>query len=125
MNTDRFLTMRLEDGEQVVRLRGGRGKGLAWKSDRPHAGVWGPEKDYVLVPCQTSASAKRRAKVAVSSWPGLNDRSSDDAVLLLGPPGLIERFMTEGPPWARALISRKGMPRSDAQQAAAERLASR
>src|SRR6185369_4273148 len=118
----RFLPMRLEDGESVVRLRGGRSKALRWKSSRPHAGVWGPETHYVLIPCQTTRQASRRSKLALASVPGLTNRSSDIEVLMLGSPDNIQRLVTQGPTWCRALPSRKGQPRTAAQEAAAARL---
>lgn len=117
-----FLTMRLEDGETVTRLRGGRAKGLAWKSARPHAGVWGPKTHYVLVPCQTPRQATIRSKVALRTVRGLVNRSSDIEVLLLGAPEVIQGLVTQGPTWCRALTSRKGQPRTEAQQAAAAKL---
>lgn len=117
-----FLTMRLEDGEQVVRLKGGRGA-RRYNSDRPHAGVWGPETDYVLVPCRSSRQAKLRAGSLLSSFPMLDDRSPDDGILMLGAPAAIYAVLTQGPAWCQALVSRKGQPRSKAQQEAARRLA--
>jgi len=118
--TGQFLTMALEDGESVVRLRGGRGR--EWKSDRPHAGVWGLKTHYVLVPGLTTRKAKARSKLLMASLPGLVNRSSDAELLVIGRPEVIERLITQGPTWCRALPSRKGQPRSPAQQAAAERL---
>lgn len=117
---DKFLTMRLEDGESVIRLRGGRG--LQRKSDRPHAGVWGKKTSYVLVPCRTRHQTRMRAALAVSSVEGITDRSSDAEVLVLGTHEAIERLITSGPAFCRALVSRAGQPRSEAQIAAAEKL---
>ena len=120
MVTGQFLTMTLEDGEKVVRLGGGRGR--ARKSDRPHAGQWGPKTDYVLLPCRSSYQVTLRVQACMASVPGLTDRSGEDSVLLLGPSEAIERLITTGPRWCRALRSRKGLPRTEAQQAASARL---
>ena len=113
----RFLATRLEDGEEVLRLRGGEGP-AAYASSRPHAGIWGKDRLYVLVPCVNSHSVNKRRKVAVTRFPGLEDKSSDAEVLLLGSPALIEVLVTVGPLWCRAIRSRKGSPRSDKQRAA-------
>lgn len=121
----RFQTMNLEDGETVVRLRGGRGKDSKWKSDSAHAGGWGPRTSYVVVPCRTQRSASQRASLALASISGLENRSGDVEVLLLGPHETIDRLITEGPEWCRALRSRKGMPRTTAQVAATEAIASK
>ena len=43
-------TMKLEDGENVVMLYGARKKSDKWRSDQPHAGMWGKEIAYALVP---------------------------------------------------------------------------
>jgi hypothetical protein len=96
----RFREMTLEDGERVQRLRGGRGV-PGWKSNRPHWGTWGPGVEYVLVP---SSQPRRRARVAMAQFPGLTNRSSDAEVLLLGPPEVILRLVTQGPTWCRALV---------------------
>lgn len=116
-----FQTMALEDGERVIKLRGGRGA-REWKSSRPHAGSWGQDRDYVLVPCRTRYSVGRRAEMATRSFLGLENRSSDAEVLLLGGSEVIRRLITEGPIWCRAMVSRKGQPRSVAQEVAAGKL---
>lgn len=116
-----FQTLVLEDGERVIRLRGGRAA-REWKSDRPHAGSWGQDRDYVLVPCRTRYSVGRRAEMATRSIVGLENRSSDAEVLLLGSPEVIRRLITEGPVWCRALVSRKGQPRTQAQEVATGKL---
>lgn len=90
--------MTLEDGEQVIRLRGGA-RGAKWKSDLPHSGVWGEGVGYVLVPTR---HPRRRVSQALAFEPGLTDRSSAGEVLLLGGRESIERLITEGPNWCRA-----------------------
>ena len=120
MLSGQFLTMTLEDGEKVVRLGGGRGQ--ARKSDRPHAGQWGKETSYVLLPCRSARQVTIRSQACMASVPGLTDRSGEDSVLMLGSHADIERLLTTGPRWCRALRSRKGLPRTEAQQAASARL---
>jgi hypothetical protein len=116
-----FMTMRLEDGEQVIRLRGC--KRLGWKSSHPHAGIWGAKTHYVLVPCRSTRSVNQKVTMALRSFVGLTDRSSDAEVLLLGSPEVIEALITTGPRWCRARISKAGRPRTAAQLAHDKRLA--
>lgn len=118
----KFLTMRLEDGEQVVRLRGGRGK-RQWNSDRPHAGLWGQNLAYVLIPGLGQRSATTRSRLAQERYPDLQNRSGEGEVLLIGPVDRILELVTKGPLWCRAIPSRKGQPRTEAQQEAARKLA--
>jgi len=120
VDSGKYLTKRLEDGEKVVRLRG-RAPASGWKSSWPHAGLWGEKTAYVLIPCRTLRQVTRRSKVALSSVPGLENRSSDLEVLLLGSLDSMETLITQGPMWCRARISRKGQPRTEAQSAAFDR----
>ena len=104
---ERFRTMRLEDGEQVIRLRGAaRG---SHKSDRPHSGTWGHGKSYLLVPCQSERSLKLRLN-ACPGLAGLENRSGDVEILLIGPEAEITHLIANGPAWCRAQKRRPGRP---------------
>jgi len=105
----RFRTMRLEDGEEVIRLAGGGRKGSGWPSDKPHAGVWGGDRSYLLVP--SGASTRRRVQRLLESSPALENRSGDAEVLVVGPMAGIARLLESGPPFCRARVRR---PPSDA-----------
>jgi hypothetical protein len=100
-----FRTTRLEDDEQVIRIRGGaRGK---WPSDHPHAGIWGPETMYMLVP---SSHPNSRALAACRQFPRLVDRTSEAEVLLLGSIEDIVMLMKKGPGWGRARKKKRVSP---------------
>lgn len=94
----RWRTMKLGDGELVVRLPG---------KDGAHAGRWGRSASYLLIPCQ---SPERRMRILRGSYPGLIDRSGDIELLALGPHEVVERILAEGPSWARA--RRRNAPQS-------------
>jgi len=99
--------MKLEDGEEVIRLRGAsRG---TYKSDRPHAGVWGSDRGYVLVPCRSRESVLRRTRDALKHAFSLENRSSDLEVLLLGTFAQVTALITSGPLWCRAQAKRPKM----------------
>jgi hypothetical protein len=42
----------------------------------------------------------------MEAFPGLNNRSSDDAVLLVGPHALVKEAITRGPKFCRARLRR-------------------
>ena len=102
-------TMKLEDGENVVMLYGARKKSDKWRSDHPHAGMWGKEIAYVLVPCSMPG---RRAAAALQFDPTLQDRSDDASCVVMGSVEAISRLIRTGP---RAFRARRPRAVSSAQ----------
>jgi hypothetical protein len=102
----RHRTMKLEDGEQVVRLVGGGRAKDGWPSDKPHAGMWGEGVAYLLVP--SGSATRRRVRALLEAEPGLSDRSGDREVLVTGPTQAIARLLESGPPFARVRLRRVG-----------------
>ena len=93
---NRWRTRFLEDGELVIRLRGGG-----------HAGAWGRETWYLCVPCKSPA--RRAAKL-----PDLHDKSGDAELLMLGPTHrMVFSVLANGPPWARAARKPAGRSAAD------------
>ena len=118
-----YQTMRLEDGEVVARLYGGRrGVKPQRPSDRSHAGVWGQDRVYILIPCQTARSSTLRLLALLEVDSTLESRGGDFEVLVLGSNEQIGKILAGGPQWARAKPSRKGQERSAAQEAVSARL---
>lgn len=99
LGNPRHRTLRLEDGELVVALRGASGPR---RCDRPHAGLWGPGVGYVFV--QSPGRVRRRAGACLAFDPGLEDRSSDAEVLILGTVEQIARLVSAGPAFCRARV---------------------
>lgn len=99
---------KLEDGERVIRLRGGTRGGF--KSDQPHAGTWGTEKAYVLVPSGSIRAVNARVKKALEFDPSLENRSSEAEVLLLGSFPRITDLIVRGPLFCRARAVRAATP---------------
>jgi hypothetical protein len=93
-----FRTCRLGDGEVVIRLPRG---------DGAHAGKWGADCWYLLIPCSMPA---RRAGKLLAFEPALRNRSSDAEVLVLGSQAEILRCLLGGPVWSRARRRRIGRP---------------
>jgi len=114
LGNPRFRTMKLEDGEEVIMLRGSRKKPLdpngrpTYRSNCPHAGVWGKKTCYVLVPSARGVS--NRARKCLSFGPGLVDRSGDFELLILGPSNEITNLITSGPSFCRAMTRRTVSP---------------
>lgn len=110
----RFRTIRLEDGEPVIPLRGRRPK-PRHPSDAPHAGLWAPGLGYVLVPFSLGKRTPLRATLGVYfetlGVPAV-DRSSDSEILFLAPLEAIFSLLKSGPPSCRARI--RHSPRSAA-----------
>lgn len=105
----RFRTALLEDREPVIQLRGFK-KSNPILSNQPHAGMWGPDTAYVLIPCRYPA---RRAAAILRFDPTLVDRSSDAEVLILGSKDAIRTLLRSGPEFCRARIlpiRPKGIP---------------
>ena len=117
----RHRVWRLEDGERVVMLRAARRRCAGWRSDQPHAGLWGPGTAYVLVP--TTGSVRRRAIACLTFDPALRDRSSDVEVLVLGSVEQIARLISSGPAFCRARVRPAHSPEALARLRAAVWLA--
>ena len=112
----RFRTMRLEDGELVVMLRGARRKFTdGWMSDQPHAGDWSRVLSYALIPA-TRPGARARAVLGFDR--NLSVNPTDDAVLVTGPHDAVGKLLSEGPSFCRAKIRRLPQPQTAAQVAA-------
>lgn len=114
LDPERFRLLKLEDGEEVIRLRGASkraGESAAHRSDLPHAGKWGDSTGYLLVPSGSAVHRRTRALRAffhaISAEVGIDYRSSDAEVLIVGPFEAIERAITEGPPFCRAQMRRR------------------
>lgn len=112
----RFRIMRLEDGEQVVRLAGGPKSRSGWPSDKPHAGMWGGGVAYLLMP--SVLSPERRFRAMAEQVQGLKDRSGDKELLVTGPTASILSLLESGPSFCRARLKRAG---GDASHLAAYR----
>ena len=109
MSVSDYKTWLLEDGEEVIRLRGAGRKTprSGRRSDRPHAGWWGAERMYLLVPHSKPGSLTNKL---VALEPGLENRSSDAEVLVIGPEPVIRRLLDAGPSRCRAIRRRQLSP---------------
>lgn len=93
----RLRTIKLEDGELVIPLRGA--KKTRYPSANPHAGVWGTDRWYVMVP--TTRPVLTQNKATDFDW-ALEFTLADDAVLVFGHPNSILDLIINGPPVFRA-----------------------
>jgi hypothetical protein len=111
----RLRTMRLEDGEVVVPLRGWK-KSLRFDSNNPHAGEWGQGIWYALIPCKRPGII---AGSVLAHNTELDPKTTDDAVLIHGSPGAIIELITKGPKKFRAMTQRRLSPEHAAKVAEA------
>ena len=97
----------LEDGEKVTLLRGKRALRGAppprWKSDLAHSGRWSPTTSYVLVPHRRP---QQLVKLLRAGGEHLEDRSGDDAVLVIARHEVVSNWLKRGPSAVRARTKR-------------------
>jgi hypothetical protein len=93
---NRWFTRKLEDGERVIQLRGKSGA---------HAGAWGKDDWYALIPCTSPA---RRDAIMKAAFPGLKSHSGDVDTLVIGPEAVVLAALRTGQVWARAKRKRAG-----------------
>lgn len=101
----RLRTLKLEDGEVVVPLRGA--KKDRYPSNNPHAGKWSEAEWYVLIPTNYPA---RTADAATGFDWALTFKLTDNAVLVFGAPISILALITKGPNKFRARTLRRLAP---------------
>lgn len=101
----RLKVARLEDGEVVVPLRGGK-KGR-YPSNNPHAGLWGEDLWYALV--QTRYPSRTADAATRFDW-ALTFNITDEEVIVFGAPLSILALITKGPNAFRARTMRRLAP---------------
>lgn len=99
---NRLKMMRLEDGEVVIPLRGGRKD--RYPSNSPHAGIWSETEWYALVPCPRPGRTVDAA--CAFDW-ALTFKITDNAAIVFGAPTSILSLITKGPLKFRAKSLRK------------------
>ena len=99
----RHRTMRLEDGEMVVQIRGGgRRRNVSYPSNLPHAGLWSETEGYAIL--YFGARAGRRPGSILAFDPSLDVKTTDAEILVRGPRERIRNLLDNGPPFCRARL---------------------